>query len=62
MWVLNYIKHWLILVSTITGCIFISASASSVGLPVGITSSAEGSKICVLRIWYKNMFKEYDDI
>ena len=42
---LNYIEHFLILASTITGCISISAFASSFGIPVGITSSVIGLKI-----------------
>ena len=33
---LNYIKHFLILASTITGCVSISAFASLVGIPRGI--------------------------
>ena len=37
---LNYIKHFLILASTITGC------ASLVAIPIGITSSAIGLKNC----------------
>ena len=37
---LNYIEHFLILASTITGCISISAFASLLGIPIGITSSA----------------------
>ena len=37
---LNYIEHFLILGSRITGCISISAFASLVGIPIGITSSA----------------------
>ena len=36
---LNYIDHFLILASTITGCISISAFSSFVGIPIGITSS-----------------------
>ena len=36
----------LILVSTVTGCVSISAFASLVWVPVGITSSAVGIKIC----------------
>ena len=43
---LNYIEDFLILASTITGYISISAFASLVGNPVGITSSAIGLKIC----------------
>ena len=45
---LNYIEHFLISVSTITGCDSISAFSSLVGIPVGITSSAIGLKICVM--------------
>ena len=45
---LNYIEHFLILASTITGCILISAFASLLGIPVGITSSAIGLKICAI--------------
>ena len=43
---LNYIEHYLILAFAITGCISISAFASLVGIPIGITSSAIGLKIC----------------
>ena len=45
---LNYPEHWLILSSTITGCVSISAFASLVCVPVGITSSAVGIKICAI--------------
>ena len=45
---LNYIEHFLILGSTITGCVSISASASLVGIPIGITSSSIGLKICAI--------------
>ena len=41
---LNYVEHFLILASTITDCISISAFASLLGIPVGITSSAIGLK------------------
>ena len=43
---LNYSEHFLILASTITGCISSSAFASSLSIPIGITSSAIGLKIC----------------
>ena len=43
--ILNYIDHSHIVISTITGCISISALASLVGIPIGITSSAIGLKI-----------------
>ena len=42
---LNYIEHFLILSSTITGCVSISTFASLIGIPIGITSSAIGLKI-----------------
>ena len=45
---LNYIEHLLILISTDSGCISISALASLVVIPVGITSSAIGLEICVI--------------
>ena len=43
--VLNYIGHLLIVISTITGCVSISAFASLVGVTIGIASSAVGLKI-----------------
>ena len=43
--VLNYIKHLLVLVPAVTGCVSISAFASLVGIPIGITSSAIGVNI-----------------
>ena len=46
--VLNYIDHSLIAISTITECVSVSAFASLVGIPIGITSSAIGLKICVI--------------
>ena len=45
---LNYIEHFLILASTVTGCISISAFASLLGIPNGITSSAIGLEICAI--------------
>ena len=52
--VLNHIDHLLIVISTITGCVFISAFASLVGIPIGITSSAIGLKICEITAGIKN--------
>ena len=37
---LNYIENFLILGSTITGCVSISVFSSLVGIPIGVTSSA----------------------
>ena len=45
---LNYVEHLLILASTTTGCVSISAFASLGCVPVGITSSAVGIKICAI--------------
>ena len=58
---LNYIEHFLILGSTITGCVSISAFASLVGIPIGITSSAIGLKICAITAAikrYKSIIKK----
>ena len=43
----NYIEHSLILISTITGCVSISAFTSLVRISIGTTSSAIGVNICV---------------
>ena len=45
---LNYVEHLLILASTVTDCVAISAFASLDCVPVGITSSAVGLKICAI--------------
>ena len=45
---LNYIEHFLILISTIIVCIWISSFTSLVGIPIGVTSSAMGLKICAI--------------
>ena len=45
---LNYIDHPLIVISTITGRVSIFAFAFLVDIPMGITSSAIGLKICVI--------------
>ena len=45
---LNYIELFLILAFTITGCIFISAFASLISIPIDIASSAIGLKICAI--------------
>ena len=51
---LNYIEHFLILASAITGCILISDFASLIGILIGITSSAIGLKICAIASGIKN--------
>ena len=45
---LDYVEHFLIVRSAITRCVSISAFASLVGIPIGITRSAVGLKICVI--------------
>ena len=45
---LNHIEHILVLPSTITGCISISAFTSLIGIPPGITSSPIGLKMCAI--------------
>ena len=45
---LNYIKHVLILASTITGCISISDFASLIGIPIGIRGSIVRLKLCAI--------------
>ena len=59
--VLNYIEHSLIVISAITGCVSNSDFASLVGIPIGITSSAIGLKICVITAGikkYKSIIKK----
>ena len=46
--ILTYIEHFLILRSTTTGCISISAFASLVGISIEITISAIGLIICAI--------------
>ena len=45
---LKYVEHSLILISAVTGCVSISVFASLVAIPVGITCSAVGIKICAI--------------
>lgn len=52
---LNYAENLLTWVSTITGCISISASVSLVGISLGIASSAIGLKLCVITPGFKNI-------
>ena len=57
--VLNYIDHLFIVISTITGCISISAFAFLVGILV--TSCVTGLKICAITAGiekYKSIIKK----
>ena len=51
--VLNYTEHSLILISTITGCVSISAFPSLAIILIGNTSSAIGLKMCVINTGIK---------
>ena len=58
---LDYVEHLLILVSTVTGCVSISAFTSLVVAPVGITSSAVGMKMYAITAGikkYKSIIKK----
>ena len=66
---LSYIEHFLILASTITGWISISAFASLIGIPIGTTSSSIGLKVCAIdagtkkyKIIIKKKKKKHDKI
>ena len=54
---LNYIEHFLILGSTITGCVSFSAFASLVSIPIGMTSSAIGAITTGIKK-YKSIIKK----
>ena len=58
---LNYVENLLVLASTVTGCISISAFASLVCVPVDLTSSAVGINICAITAGikrYKSIIKK----
>ena len=46
--VLSILSTYLYLIPTVTGCVSVSAFASLVGIPIGITSSAVGLKIYII--------------
>ena len=50
---LNYFEYFLILASTITGCISSSAFASLLCILIGITSYKIGLKICAIALGIK---------
>ena len=64
-----YIKHLLFLISTVTGCVSISAFASLVGIPIEFTSYSIKSqflKLCLIShgefVLINNMLKEFYDM
>ena len=57
---LNYFEQFLILASTIIGCVSFSAFASLIDIPIGIRSSAMGLKICTISAGImRSMIKYY---
>ena len=56
--ILNYFEHLLLLISKITGCVSISAFASSVGIPIEITSSVLRLELCAIT----SGIKKYESI
>ena len=59
---INYIENFLILASTITGCISILAFASLLGIPIGITSSAIAPWIIKYKSLIKKKKKKHDKL
>ena len=58
---LNYVKYIVSLASTIAGCISISAFASLISIPIGVTNSARRLKICAIATIvkkYKSIIKK----
>ena len=56
--ILNYIEHFLILDSIITGCISISVFACLLDIPKGNTSSAIELEICAITAGIKNISQQ----
>ena len=57
----NYFEQFIIFISAVSGCVSISAFASLVGIPLGITSSAVELKICAVTAGikkYKSIIKK----
>ena len=50
---LNYIQHFFGLASAITGCISFYGFPSLLGIPIGITGSDIGLKICAIAAGFK---------
>ena len=48
-------EHFLLVASTIAGCVSIPSFATLVGIPIGITSSAIGFKIYVITAGIKSI-------
>ena len=67
---LDYLEHSLLFIPVVTGCVSISVLAYLDGIPIGITSSRVGLKICAVTTGikkYKSIIKKkkkkkYDNI
>ena len=60
-WVLNYIEHLVILITSVTGFVSISDFVSSLGIPIGIMCSAIRLKVCLFTAGikkYKSIIKK----
>ena len=58
---LNYFENFLVFVSAVSDCVFVSVFASSVGVSAGILSSAVELKICAITVGikkYKSIIKK----
>ena len=67
--ILNFIEHFFVLPSAVTRCISISAFASLILIPIGITSFALGLKMCAITVAIKKYMSiikkkknKYDEI
>ena len=57
----SYTEHLLILASTVTGCVSISAFAFLFGIPAGLPNSTAAIKTWVITAWfekYKSIIKK----
>ena len=54
---LNYIEHFFILSSTVSGCISISAFVSLLDISIGITSSTKGLKFFAISARIKSVIQ-----
>ena len=59
---LNYIEHFLILASTITGCVSVPAFASLIGIAIGIISSAIAAGVKKHKSIFKKKKNKHDKI
>ena len=56
--ILNYIEHFFILASCVTGCVSISVFASLIGIPIGFANSVVGIQICAITARLKSITQQ----